>query len=395
VFSILHRMIFWELVKVFVLSLIGLTGIFVLGGVIAEATREGLGPAQVLAIIPLVIPSSLPYTIPTTTLFATCVVYGRLAHDNELTAIKAAGISMLKVVGPCLVLGLLMSGVTLGLYYRLIPYTTQLIRSLVLSDIEEYLYALLKKDHEIKLPALDYSISVRHVQGRHLHDAIFRRRSPSGGYDVVAWARDADLRVDLHKHVILVQMRHCTVSKAGSAIVVVEHYLAEVPLAPIEDNRKQSPRMLSWQQVLQRIRDVAQEQERIAARLAVALAQSSLPKPPNDLPQHVANLENAQRQAQVKMRCLITELYMRPALSFGCLFFVLVGCPVGIWFSRSDYLSAFISCFLPIVFLYYPLLLCGNNLAKDGKLHPALALWAANTLMGAIALLLFRRLLKN
>lgn len=86
---------------------------------------------------------------------------------------------------------------------------------------------------------------------------------------------------------------------------------------------------------------------------------------------------------------------MRPALSFGCLFFVLVGCPVGIWFSRSDYLSAFITCFLPIVFLYYPLQLCSTNLAKDGKLQPTIALWLANAAIGLIALGLFRRLLKN
>ena len=46
------------------------------------------------------------------------------------------------------------------------------------------------------------------------------------------------------------------------------------------------------------------------------------------------------------------EYQMRPALALGCLCFVLVGCPVGIWFSRSDYLSSFITCFLPIIVLY-------------------------------------------
>jgi lipopolysaccharide export system permease protein len=90
-----------------------------------------------------------------------------------------------------------------------------------------------------------------------------------------------------------------------------------------------------------------------------------------------------------------TELQTRPAQSFGCLFFVLVGCPVGIWFSRSDYLSAFITCFVPIAFIYYPLQLCTTNLAKDGKMAPALALWSANALMGLIAAALFRKLLKN
>ena len=87
--SILNRMILGELLKVFVISLVGITGLLLMGGIVAEATQQGLGPAQILAVIPLLIPSTLPYTLPTTTLFATCVVYGRLAHDNEILAIKA------------------------------------------------------------------------------------------------------------------------------------------------------------------------------------------------------------------------------------------------------------------------------------------------------------------
>src|SRR5213593_2338244 len=94
-----------------------------MAGIVAEATQHGLSPTQILAAIPLLVPSTLPYTIPTTTLFATCLVYGRLAHDNEILAIKAAGVNVLKIVWPGVFLGLVMSLVTAGLYYRLIPYT--------------------------------------------------------------------------------------------------------------------------------------------------------------------------------------------------------------------------------------------------------------------------------
>src|SRR2546421_11267879 len=113
--SLLHRMILWELVKVFVMSLIGITGILLMAGIVAEASQQGLGPAQILTAIPLLIPSTLPYTIPATTLFATCIVYGRLAADNEILAIKSAGINISRVVTPGLVLGITMSAVTMRL----------------------------------------------------------------------------------------------------------------------------------------------------------------------------------------------------------------------------------------------------------------------------------------
>ena len=88
------------------------------------------------------------------------------------------------------------------------------------------------------------------------------------------------------------------------------------------------------------------------------------------------------------------EIQLRPALAVGCLCFVLIGCPVGIWASRSDYLSVFIICFLPTMFLYYPLLLAGLNLAKNGKV-PAWSAWAADAVGLIVAFVLIRRLMKR
>jgi lipopolysaccharide export system permease protein len=89
------------------------------------------------------------------------------------------------------------------------------------------------------------------------------------------------------------------------------------------------------------------------------------------------------------------EIQMRPAMAFGCLCFVLIGCPVGIWASRSDYLSSFVTCFLPTVFVYYPLMLAGGGLARDGKVHPAITIWAADAFIVVLALILSRKLIKR
>ena len=100
-------------------------------------------------------------------------------------------------------------------------------------------------------------------------------------------------------------------------------------------------------------------------------------------------------QTQQEIVALNVELQMRPALSLGCMFFILVGCPVGIWFSRSDYLSAFITCFLPIVFVYYPLMLCGTGMAKEGRINMVPLVWGADAIVGLMGVILFWRLLKN
>jgi lipopolysaccharide export system permease protein len=81
-----------------------------------------------------------------------------------------------------------------------------------------------------------------------------------------------------------------------------------------------------------------------------------------------------------------TERYMRSAQAFGPLGFVLLGAPVGILFARRDFMSAFISCFLPIIILYYPLLLVGVNLGKEEILHPMYAMWLGNLLLAGLGL---------
>ena len=86
---------------------------------------------------------------------------------------------------------------------------------------------------------------------------------------------------------------------------------------------------------------------------------------------------------------------MRPALAFGCLCFALVGCPIGIWFSKSDYLSAFITCFLPIVIVYYPLMFCLFDLSRNGRIPAWMGIYNADALMLLAGSLLFRRLART
>ncbi len=90
-----------------------------------------------------------------------------------------------------------------------------------------------------------------------------------------------------------------------------------------------------------------------------------------------------------------TEKQQRVAQSFGSFVFVLLGAPVGILFARRDFLSAFMTCFIPIIGAYYPLMLLGINLGKEGQLNPILALWAGNVFLSIVALFVYPRVLKH
>ena len=195
--SILTRMILWELVKVFVMALIGITGILLMAGIVAEAAQEGLGPTQILAAIPLLIPSTLPYTIPATTLFACCVTYGRIAADNEILAIKASGVNILLVARPGLLLGLAMTAVTMGLYWDIIPSSHRMLRRMVFDDAEEVLYSMLRKQRSINFTQMPFAMWVQGVEGRKLIDPVIKRRNAQGKTELTARAKEAELHVDM------------------------------------------------------------------------------------------------------------------------------------------------------------------------------------------------------
>jgi lipopolysaccharide export system permease protein len=217
-----------------------------------------------------------------------------------------------------------------------------------------------------------------------------------GTYDLTVRASEGQLKVDLEKRKVYVIMRFGTALKEDGTKWSFSHHVWDVDLpADYGQDLKLRPRAMTCPEIVQRRREIQAEEDRLTAEIATKTAGSALGGFPQNLQDQLTYKKNEKARRQIEITSLDAELLMRPALSFGCFCFVLVGCPVGIWFGKSDYLSAFITSFLPNVFLYYPLYLCGTNLAKQGKVPLLAGIWAANAVIALIGLALFRRLTKN
>jgi lipopolysaccharide export system permease protein len=385
------------LLKIFCLALVVLTGLILMAGVIAEAMKSGLGPTQILAAIPLLLPSMLPYTVPTTTLFATCIVYGRLSADNEFLALKAAGIHIVHVIWPALCLGVAASALTMFLFLDVIPYTHFLLKSQVAGDVEELIYALLRRDGCIRHLKLDYEINVKSMDGRKLYDVIFKRRAASGkGFDAVAFAKEAELHVDLANRQILITMRHCQLLQRNNlAIVQQQTWPVEIPEFVTNPGNKQRSTDMTWSELYLYEDKLQLEKLRLGRDIDLHQVALGLGTAGGHFHDHVQGKISDRKNLDLQIFAIHAEWHMRPAFALGCLCFALVGCPIGIWFSKSDYLSAFITCFLPIVLVYYPLMFCTINFARAGKIPPWLGVYDANALMAIVGFLLFRKLARN
>jgi lipopolysaccharide export system permease protein len=410
--STIHRMIFLELLKAFALSLVTLTGMFLLAGMVQEASQRGLSPGQIVMAIPLLIPNTLPFTIPATTLFAVCLVYGRMSSDNEVLVMKAAGVNTMRLLKPAILLGVLTSAFTGAMYYHVIPRSQTQLRDRLMEDAESVLYGMLKRERCLRHPKMPYVIFVKDIQGRHMLDVVFKHREKVGdphdpakvtykGYDMVARAKQAELRVDRKTNKIVIDMEQATFYGDKNKVFASNDQTKmemDLPDSLFGTATKDRPSSQTWEELFQRRDELRAEARRLrelrdADQKTLDLAP---PGPDRDnLADSVRNQAEQIKEAEKRARHVEAEMYLRPGLAVGCLCFVLVGCPVGIWAQKADYLSIFMVCFLPAVFVYYPIMLAGSGMAKNAKLPMSVGMFAADMIMGAVALLLIWRLMRR
>jgi lipopolysaccharide export system permease protein len=405
----LNRLIFFELVKVFLMSLGTVTGLLVTALLFQTAGQMGLTFAQVVQAVPLFVPNVLPFTIPPTTLFAACVVYGRLAHDNEVVAIKAAGVHLFTILKPALLLGIITTAVTAGLYHTVIPLSQQLLYKQILDDPEELLYNMLRRDRCLRHPNMPWVIYVRDVQGKDLVDVVLKRRGKVKdektkqevffGYDFTARIHKARLRVDQAEGKLYLEPDRFVIYEKNTVGETSQTGAFQMDL-PEGLNGKDKVRIsaLTWDELPVRLAALREELEVVRAQREENLRNA---RDTTDYRQRGA-AEDAERAFKFKVDSLDRtirntegEFYQRPALAVGCLVFALLGCPVGIWANRADYLSSFVICFLPAMFVYYPVHFAGQGLSRDGKVPLWLGYWMANIAVGAIAIVLGWRLLRR
>ena len=384
--GILQRYVFGEVVRSFGLALLTMTAIFVLFMVAAQARDIGLSPADVAHLVPYVIPSTLPYTIPVSLLFAATVVYGRLAGDNEIIAVKSAGLSVWTVLWPTIFLGI---GLSASLFYASstwIPRSTHNAKLVLFKDLEDMFYKLLARDREFNHPKWPFLIKVRDVQGSKMIDPTFKHKvKGSNEYDAIIQARTAELHFHLHENLVRVYLEDAEVQRLAQDVDVFLINNNELPFSIPPDSkfnmevRTQERTFAEIEAELARNRGLiqtARKREAIKDAFAFATGRIDDIKWP-DVHQVFRDHSDWVRGCNE----LNTEWHLRVSMAFGSLLFVLVGAPIGIRFARRDFLSAFMTCFLPIIAIYYPLMLGGVNMSKEDQLAPYFSLWIGNVLL--------------
>ncbi len=391
--KLLQRYIFGELLRVFSLLVVILTVMLVFVGLFREATERGLGAIQVLQIMPFVVPSMLPFTIPATLLLSVCVVYGRISGDLEVIAAKAAGVSATQLLAPAFILAMTLAVCAFGLTNIAIPWAVTNIERIVTQAIEDIFLEVLASQHLYNDPRQGYSITVDDVRNRTLIDATFLYRV--NHQQVSLRAETARIRFDLEKHEIRLQLKRWKSSQPGSEVDgEMDNLELSFPLPEAIGEVKS--RHMTLTSLKKGIADsqVRQgtTQQLYNQEAAMLLLTGQFEELTGD---SLAQLASKKKESLKDERRFRTEMHSRFSMAASCFFFTLVGGPFAMLQARRQFITTFIICFLPILLVYYPVMFLMVNLAKSGTVNPWWAVWVPNLILCACGMIVLRKVVQH
>jgi lipopolysaccharide export system permease protein len=381
----LRRYVLVETLKIFLVTIAVTLLLMVLGGGAKEGLKQGLPLQMVVQLLPYMVPEMLRFTIPGCLLFAVCTVFSRMTAAQEITAVKALGINPLVLIWPVLQLAFALSLVTFTMYDVCAVWSRPNLRRIVVDSVDRVAYGFLKTNGAFQSQGI--SIVVKGVQGDRLLQPVIsvEPRGPRPAVTVVA--KQARLDMDRRGNSLRIECEQGRLDVAGrGSFHFPDRFLQAVSLGepdPCPENHL-SPAALCtrsvWKQISRQQRLVAEVQ---SPRTTETAAQPAADDRGGELQAHRARLFRLQ-----------AEVPRRWANGVGCLCFALLGIPIAMRSRSSDTMSVFFACFLPILLVYYPLLVTGENLARAG-VYPQLSVWLANAVLFAVGATLTWRSLKH
>jgi lipopolysaccharide export system permease protein len=393
--KIISRYVMSELLQVFLVALTALTLFMLVVGLVKEAQQQGLGMMQIAALVPYVLPEAMRFAVPGTMLFAVASVFGRLSASNEITALKAAGITPMAAIWPAIAVAVVVSFVSVWLNDIAVSWGRDGVRRVIIGSVEDIIYGRLRQQRSYSTSKM--SINVKGVEGRRLIRPTLSFQPGGQAAPVTVSAAEAEMRADAAKGTLTISCKNGTIHVGDVKAVFPDTIERVVPLDTVsrKETVSTSPSEIAMADFprarADQIAAISQIHQLAAAKTALAIFSGRMDQ---TLPAAVQAERQEAKHATSRLNRIIMEPWRRWANGFSCLCFVLVGAPMAIRMRNADFLTSFFLCFLPILVVYYPVFMLGVSRVKAGVLPPP-AVWMGNILIMLWGLWLLRRVIRN
>lgn len=326
----------------------------------------GVGMAAVLGYVPILMLELAPYLLPLGFLLAVVSSYGRLAADNEWTAMLMAGIHPLRLARPALWVALVLSG---GLYFlstNVSPSLNYQKKNYGKNSAMQLLKSLNPGRTELRFGDFYLSALERDPDDRNLFRQVFLHLPPSGEKPAqTIFAQAVQIVVD--GSILTVEMAEprwaderfdTRVGRASAQYDLDEYFSTDAK------NRA------SW-----RFQTSAVLSERLDHTRGLVARDGEVA---------LAGLSHSDGVIPFKdLRAAAYELHSRSALLLVCPMFLLLGLPTGLVLRRGSQLAALAAAISYALAYYLISMRMGKVLANSAVVPEWAAAWGA-TLLGTL-----------
>lgn len=183
-------------------------------GFCMQLLHEGLDVVRLRGVLPPLLAYCVPMVLPAAFLTAVIMTFGRLSADNELIAIRAAGVHVFSIVHPVLLTALLLAGLTTYFQFELVPRSRAAIDRLKYTAFRQILL-----DNVALSSRRQFSFKPMHIQyddfanGRLRNLFLLEMR---GRHPRIITAGSATIQPDPQRpEIVQFQLRDCMITDLG------------------------------------------------------------------------------------------------------------------------------------------------------------------------------------
>ncbi|MFC1496107.1 LptF/LptG family permease [Candidatus Margulisiibacteriota bacterium] len=357
--KLIDRYIFRELLDPFLFGLAAFSLIMSASMVMFELVRavviDGLPLIIALKIFIFRLPGVVVYIFPMATLLAALLGFARLSKDSEITAFRASGVTLKRLMIPVIMFGLIVSVVNLFFYEIVVPEANRAAKNLL---VESALEKVPEMKQNVFVPEFSKGALKRLFFAKKLENQVMK------GVIVQEFTDGALAQIVNAKEAVWQKEKKSWKFKDGIIYLLSEdgEYKHLIKFDEQTVAIKYTPADLHTEEKRPEEMNISELRNYIVLREKMG-----------------------QKSTDQKM-----HLNMKIAIPFASLVFVLLGAPLGLSPRRASS-SIGLGLSIIVVFFYYVLIFISMALGELEFISPALAAWLPNIITAAISYFILKR----
>lgn len=358
--KIIHRYIFKEIVSSFIIILFILTFVLLMGKMLQIMDlmiNKGISVFTIAKLIFFLLPSFMLFTIPIALLISILIAMGRLSADNEITALKTSGISLMQIYYPVAIASLITFIITIIVGYFLVPQSNFATKRLLFTVAQQ-----------------NANIGIK--------EKVFN--SDFKGF--LLYAERIPVNKNYMEGVIVSDNR---IIGEQNTILAKKAFLVSDPESMTVKLKLENGSIHTVSSDLKNYRKIDFNSYDIKLDLSTALAsldESSKSSTEMTMTELLGKMKKPGMD-KATIRELAIEVHKKFSIPLSCIFFGLLALPLGIKSHRAIKSRGF-AVGIIVVSVYYLLRIGGEALVETGHLSPEIGVWTPNFIFAFLGIYL-------